>query len=102
MPPGLVLEAPRLYTSIYYFSAREEICADIGLHMECSHYVYFFSSLLHQMLTSGNSPTPEKSLVLHQVIPKFHKCLTFQSTFFRQFLQKRDDLLKESIAHWCF
>lgn len=60
--------------------------------------IYFFSSLLHQMLTSGNSPTPEKSSVLHQVIPKFHKLLTFQNTFFRQFLQKRGDLLEETLV----
>lgn len=89
MPPGLALEAPRLYTSTFYFSAREEVCAGIELHVGCSCYVYiFFSSLLHQMLTSGNCPTPEKSLVLHQVIPKFHKRLTFQNTFLGSFCRK--------------
>lgn len=49
---------------------------------------FFFPSLLHQMLTSGNCPTPEKSLVLHQVIPKFHKRLTFQNTFLGSFCRK--------------
>lgn len=48
----------------------------------------FFSSLWYQMLTSGNSPAPEKSLVLHQVIPKFHKHLTFQNTFLGSFCTK--------------
>lgn len=90
MPPELALEAPRLYTSTFYFSAREEVCAGIELHVGCSCYVYlfFFPSLLHQMLTSGNCPTPEKSLVLHQVIPKFHKRLTFQNTFLGSFCRK--------------
>lgn len=42
MPPGFALEAPRLGT----FSAGEAVCADITLHMGCSHFVWgFFSPL---------------------------------------------------------
>lgn len=48
--------------------------------------VFFF--FLHQMLTSGNSPTPEKSLVLHQVILEFHKRSAFQNTFLGCFCRK--------------
>lgn len=56
--------------------------------------VYFFPSLLHQMLTSGNSPTSEKSLVLQQVILKFHKSLTFQNTFFL------GSFCRKETTHW--
>lgn len=50
--------------------------------------MFLFPSLLHQILTSGNSPTPEKSLVLHQVILEFHKRSTFQNTFLGCFCRK--------------
>lgn len=87
MPPGFTLEAPGLFTSACYFSAGEAVRADIGLHTGCSHHacIFFF---LHQMLTSGNSPTPEKSLVLHQVILEFHKRSAFQNTFLGCFCRK--------------
>lgn len=91
MPPGLALEAPRLCTATCYFSASEEVSADIELGMFplCAYlFLFFFNSLLHQMLTSGISPTPEKSLVLHQVSPKFHKLLAFQNTFLGSFCGK--------------
>ena len=93
-----------VYINLLFLCWRRGLCRRCfarGMFLLCV-YRYFFSCLLHQMLTSGNSPASENSLVLHQVIPKFHKCLTFQNTFFRQFLQKSGGLLEESIAHWCF
>lgn len=54
----------------------------------CVLFFFFSLSFFHPMLTSGNSPTPEKSLVLHQVILKFHKRLTFQNTFLGCFCRK--------------
>ena len=89
MPPGLALEAPGLYTSTCYFSAREEVHADIELHVGCSCYVYgFFPPSCTRCSPLVILPTPEKSLVLYQVIPKFHKRLTFQNTFLGSFCRK--------------
>lgn len=90
MAPGFSLEA--VYSSLVFLCWRSSSCRHRIAHEMfplCVYFFFFFLiSAFHPMLTSGNSPAPEKSLVLHKVILKFHKRLTFPNTFLGCFCRK--------------